>query len=204
MNSVCAAGGDMLVVSSPENRVIQRYNLGTLERVGSTRCDRSAEITAMAMALFQPSLAVVSYATGGGELAERKFGILDTVSGKVVPITPQRNKRFRENSRRDVVHVRVSDDFKAMVCWCTSHSPQGFSYGILRGPSITLTTEHKDYGALSLASNGKEVYGARGMVVDLTGKVIQTYRYGRRSHGQGHPDVQGGATVRRKWCGPVP
>ena len=174
-NSVCAAGGDVLVIYSPAKRLLQRWDVATLKRLDTKMLKSAGEITEIAMGMHHPELAIVSYTTGTGELAPRAYGILDLSSQTIVPITV-REGRFRDNHRRNAVHLRAASDFSAIVSWCTSHSPQGFTYGSMRGPTIALRDKHKTYGAMALSSDRKRIYSTGGHILDLSGTPLQTFK----------------------------
>jgi len=174
-DAVCSAGGDILVIYEPGKRLIHRWDMATLERLDTKLSQTEGDITEIAMAAHHSGLAVVSYTTGTGVLSPRGYGILDMASLKTTPIT-LREGQYRERHRRERVNIRLSNDFSALIQWCTSHSPQGFTYGAMRGPTVALNSEHKTVGAMTFAMDGKQIYATGGSILDLTGAAKHTFK----------------------------
>ena len=169
-NSICAAGGQSLLIYSPSDRTLTRWDLGSLTESGAAKLASSGELTEMSMSLGYSGLALVGW-VDGGVVGQRVVAMLDTASFRIIPFAPG-DYRFVHTSANTIVQLRPNRAFTGFTAWAKKTSPSGFTYGSMRGKELRLVYEHENFGSLSPSYDGKQIVGGWGRILDLKGNVL--------------------------------
>ncbi|MFC1499286.1 trypsin-like peptidase domain-containing protein [Verrucomicrobiota bacterium] len=173
-NCIYAAGGTLLIVFDPNQKLFQVYDLVAFKRTATKMSRIQGYLTDINMGLFEPKKAFVSWADGATALDRRNYGLLEIPSMQITPFKTK--ERFRNTSYRDQIHVRVDERLTRFVSWCTSHSPSGFICGSISGLDVTQNYEHSSFGSLSLIPDKSRIISSRGKILDTKGGTRHDFK----------------------------
>ncbi len=160
----CAAGEEKIYVVLPTQRVIQRWNLTTLERekVALLQLDSDVSEVAMGHASFGPILV-------GGRHRSASFQLLDP--DRLAPL----EVNFTKKSPHDRFsvgadsRVRASANGEVFTSWGTDGSPAGVMSMSLNGDQPGIRYLHDTFGHIAPSADGSRLFTCQGTYTpDLT------------------------------------
>ena len=189
-----AAGSEKLVLVYPDQRLVQRWRLETLEKELTKPLPFDGVVKAIAMGSNSAGPILVHWAVGYGALDRSPVSFFDVTTLSLVKGLKAENEAGRSgeagsddrvvamhySSFRDLAHWRASADGRVFGAWCTSHSPSGLFVLALEGKTVRMSYEHDSEGHVVPGPDGRTIYtGGGGLFTDQL-KSIQRSRADRR------------------------
>jgi hypothetical protein len=189
-NVLVAAGARKLLVAFPEERLLQRWDLATLQREGGSRIspiDGRLIRLALGSDSDGPALALWSPATdaAGQDLAQFSFIDPDSLTVPRVGLVATRGTRCSLStsggsfvvvegpglSGGDLMHVRAAAGGDLFGIW-SGGSPSGFRTISMHGRALIAPYEHISCGHLVPGPDGRTVFTGFSGRLDLDGNPV--------------------------------
>lgn len=151
-----AAGLNQLVVVLPRQRLLERWNLTTLEREAVAPLPPWNAIQRVAMGSSSQGPLLVQWATGFDELDQGRHDFLDIFTAR--PYRTQWNGRAPHVSFRDQYEIRASGDGRVFTLWATSHNPEGLNCLVRTGNSVSCQYQHMGCFHLIPSADGQMLF----------------------------------------------
>jgi hypothetical protein len=155
-NILFAAGAEHLFVALPEQNVIQRWSLNTLEKETSAPLADGAHAGTLVMG--HASLGPVLL--GGGEGHQNTLKLVDPKTLQAKPVDLPMGRGFECHG---TCVVRASANGLVFTSWRTGSSPQGFYTLLLGGAQPESFYEHESLGLLTPSADGGRIYTGNGI-----------------------------------------
>ncbi|MEM7474512.1 MAG: serine protease [Planctomycetota bacterium] len=128
---LCTAGMKSVLITYPEPRLMQRFDLVTQKRELSTALPVSGIPIAMEMGHASSGPLLVVHAEGSGPMANLNYEFLDATTLRSLPVKFQGFPNSRLLRAR--IHLRASANGQVFGCWATGQSPTGVESIVLFG-----------------------------------------------------------------------
>ena len=189
-----AAGSEKLVLVYPDQRLVQRWQLGTFEKELTKPLPFEGVVKAIAMGSSSTGPVLVHWAVGSDSLDRSPISFLDVATlrpisdlkvgdGAGQPGGAGSNGEVvaaHYSSYRDLAHWPASADGRVFGAWCTSHSPSGLFVLTLQGRTVRMAYEHVSVGYVIPGPDGRTIYtGSGGLFTDQL-RAVQRSRPNRR------------------------
>jgi hypothetical protein len=205
-HALVTAGAKLLVIAYPDHRMMERWNLETLTRQGTSQpspirarllglamgCDSNGPALALWAADPKGSIAEaarISFLDPGalkvlkvGSLATGGLqgpGVVSTSGGSV-----QLNGSYRQN-----IHLRASAGGDVFALWHTGGSPIGVQILSVSKAALRLVYNHETLGYLAPGPDGQTVYTGLGGRRDADGKPVSGSELDARSINPPEPAI---------------
>jgi hypothetical protein len=185
-----AAGSEKLVLVYPDQRLLQRWQLGTFEKELTKPLPFEGVIKAVALGSNSTGPMLVHWAVGSGALDRAPISFLDISTLSAITDLKAGNGAGQPggtgtnsevfvahySSYRDLTHWRASADGRVFGAWCTSHTPSGLFLLTLQGKTVRMSYEHESAGYVIPGPDCRMVYtGSGGLFTDQL-KAVQRSR----------------------------
>jgi S1-C subfamily serine protease len=184
-----AAGSEKLILIYPDQRVIQRWQIGSFEKELTRPLPFAGVVKAVALGSNATGPLLVHWGVGSGALDRAPISFLDVAALKPIKNLGLTNTQgmagqaapsgevvaTHYSSFRDLVHWRASANGNVFGAWCTSHSPSGLFDLVLQGKTIQMFYEHNSVGHVVPGPDGRVIYtGYGGLYTDQLKSILRS------------------------------
>jgi S1-C subfamily serine protease len=156
-----AAGADKLFIVLPEQRIIQRWNLNTLQRELTTTVPVEGTPTGVVMGSASRGPLLMRYTTAG--VAEMgHFAFIDPHTLHALPPVNMANMNMILMSRG--LHARASASGDVFGMWSSGQSPSGVGVLVMHNNKAESHYEHTSLGSVVPGPDGQYIFTGGGVL----------------------------------------